>query len=139
MGTAATTLATLVNEVVNITTPKVSYSTLEDVASSYDKPCVFIYISYVDGLDGSNILLLKEEDVMVITDLMMGGDGTNTDLEISEMHLSAIGEAMNQMMGSAATSLSSMLNKKVDITPPVANRFDINTNILSDEIGRAHV
>ena len=66
MGTAATTLATLVNEVVNITTPKVSYSTLEDVASSYDKPCVFIYISYVDGLDGSNILLLKEEDVMEI-------------------------------------------------------------------------
>ena len=134
MGTAATTLSMLVNDVVNITTPQVSYSTIEEVASSYDKPCVFIHISYIEGLDGSNVLLLKDEDVKIITDLMMGGDGTNVTDELTEMHLSAIGEAMNQMMGSAATSLSSMLNKKVDISPPVANQYDINTDILSDEM-----
>lgn len=134
MGTAATTLSMLVNDVVNITTPQVSYSTIEEVASSYDKPCVFIHISYIDGLDGSNVLLLKDEDVKVITDLMMGGDGTNVTDELTEMHLSAIGEAMNQMMGSAATSLSSMLNKKVDISPPVASQYDINADVLSDDM-----
>lgn len=71
---------------------------------------------YTVGLDGSNILVLKEHDVKVITDLMMGGDGTNTDGELGELHLSAISEAMNQMMGSAATSMSSMLNKVIDIS-----------------------
>lgn len=134
MGTAATTLSTLVNDVVNITTPKVSYSTLEKVAASYERPCVFIHISYKEGLDGSNLLLLKEEDVKIITDLMMGGDGTGEVEDLSDMHLSAIGEAMNQMMGSAATSLSSMLNKKVDINPPVASQFDINTDALSGDM-----
>ncbi len=134
MGTAATTLATLVNDVVDITTPKVSYATLNEVASSYEKPCVFIYISYIEGLDGGNILILKEDDVKIIADLMMGGDGTNISGDISDLHLSAIGEAMNQMMGSASTSLSSMLNKKVDITPPVATRYDVNIDELSDDM-----
>lgn len=134
MGTAATTLATLVNDVVDITTPKVSYATLNEVASSYEKPCVFIYISYIEGLDGGNILILKEDDVKIIADLMMGGDGTNISGEISDLHLSAIGEAMNQMMGSASTSLSSMLNKKVDITPPVATRYDVNIDELSGDM-----
>ena len=72
--------------------------------SSYDRPCVFIQIYYAEGLDGNNILILKENDVKVITDLMMGGDWTNIDTPLSDLHLSAIGEAMNQMMGSAATS-----------------------------------
>lgn len=134
MGTAATTLATLVNDVVDITTPKVSYATLQEVASSYEKPCVFIYISYIEGLDGGNILILKEDDVKIIADLMMGGDGTNISEELSDLHLSAIGEAMNQMMGSASTSLSSMLNKKVDITPPVATRYDVNIDELSGDM-----
>ena len=66
-------------------------------------------------------MILKEKDVKVITDLMMGGDGTNIDGKLSDLHLSAISEAMNQMMGSAATSISSMLNKRVNISPPSAN------------------
>lgn len=132
MGTAATTLSTLLNTKVTITTPKVSYVTLEDLSSQYDRPCVFIHISYIDGIDGNNILILKEHDVKVITDLMMGGDGSNTDGELSEMHLSAISEAMNQMMGSAATSLSSMLEKKVDISPPTASLVDLNDSMTDD-------
>lgn len=132
MGTAATTLSTLLNTKVTITTPKVSYVTLDDLSLQYDRPCVFIHISYIDGIDGNNILILKEYDVKVITDLMMGGDGSNTDGELSEMHLSAISEAMNQMMGSAATSLSSMLEKKVDISPPTASLVDLNDSMTDD-------
>ena len=132
MGTAATTLSTLLNTKVTITTPKVSYVTLDDLSLQYDRPCVFIHISYIDGIDGNNILILKEHDVKVITDLMMDGDGSNTDGELSEMHLSAISEAMNQMMGSAATSLSSMLEKKVDISPPTASLVDLNDSMTDD-------
>lgn len=126
MGTAATTLFSLVNQRVVITTPVVEYATWNDIANSYDKPCVFIQIYYADGLDGNNILVLKENDVKVITDLMMGGDGTNVGGELSDLHLSAISEAMNQMMGSAATSISSMLEKRVNITPPSATIVEMN-------------
>ena len=129
MGTAATTLFSLVNRRVEISTPVVSYATWDDIVSNYEKPCVFIRIAYTVGLDGSNILVLKEKDVKIITDLMMGGDGTNTDGELGELHLSAISEAMNQMMGSAATSLSSMLNKKIDISPPKSDLIDLAENI----------
>ncbi len=129
MGTAATTLSTLLNNKVTITTPKVSYVTINEISAQYDKPCVFIHISYIDGISGNNVLILKEHDVKVITDLMMGGDGSNTEGELTELHLSAISEAMNQMMGSAATSLSSMLDKKVDISPPTASVVDLNDSI----------
>lgn len=129
MGTAATTLSVLVNNRVNITTPTVSYTTLEELAEQCEAPVVFIYISYKAGLRGKNILILKEHDVKVITDLMMGGDGTNTDVEINDLHLSAICEAMNQMMGSAATSMSSLINEMVDISPPTANRVDFGEGL----------
>ena len=128
MGTSATTLSELVNkQKVDISTPKVSVITWSELVNSYDKPCIFIQIYYKEGLDGNNILILKEKDVKVIADLMMGGDGTNTAGELSELHLSAISEAMNQMMGSSSTSLSSMLETKVDISPPDASRVDLNT------------
>ncbi len=134
MGTAATTLFSLVNKKVDISTPVVSVSVWDDIVGMYEKPCVLVKISYTKGLNGSNILVLKENDVKVITDLMMGGDGTNTDGEIGELHLSAISEAMNQMMGSSATSLSSMLNMMVDISPPSSDLIDLTESIDGSEI-----
>lgn len=134
MGTAATTLSSLVNQRVNITTPQVSYATWDDLVVNYDRPCVFIQIYYKDGLDGNNILVLKEKDVKVITDLMMGGDGSNIDGELNDLHLSAISEAMNQMMGSASTSLSSMLEKKIDISPPNSSLIDLPELVDAGEI-----
>lgn len=132
MGSSATTLYSLVNQKVNITTPQVELANWENVINNYERPCVFIQIKYTVGLDGTNILILKEHDVMVITDLMMGGDGTNTDGEIGELQLSAISEAMNQMMGAAATSLSTMINQKVDISPPQATLLDMINDDPSD-------
>lgn len=125
MGTAATTLSSLLNQKVNITTPSVEVATWDNLATRYDRPCVMLQISYKEGLDGNNVLVLKEKDVKIITDLMMGGSGeVNDDEPLSELHLSAIGEAMNQMMGSAATSMSSLFNRKIDISPPVANLIE---------------
>lgn len=125
MGSSATTLYSLVNQKVSITTPVVTIAKWDSVLAEYERPCVFIQIKYTAGLDGNNILVLKEHDVKVITDLMMGGDGTNTDGDLGELHLSAISEAMNQMMGAAATSLSTMLGKKIDISPPEASLIDL--------------
>lgn len=131
MGTAATTLFSLVNKRVEISTPVVSVSTWNDIMTQYEKPCVLVKIGYTKGLNGSNVLVLREDDVKIITDLMMGGDGTNTDGEIGELHLSAISEAMNQMMGSSATSLSSMLNMMVDISPPTSDLVNMNDDDVS--------
>ena len=134
MGTAATTLFSLVNRKVDISTPVVTFATWDDIVEAYERPCVFIRIAYTVGLDGSNLLVLKEHDVKIITDLMMGGDGTNLDGELGELHLSAISEAMNQMMGSAAISLSSMLNKMIDISPPSADLVDLKDTLNGEEI-----
>ena len=126
MGTSATTLYSLVNRKVNITTPVVDLATWSVIVEEYERPCVFIKIKYTEGLEGTNILILKEHDVKIITDLMMGGDGLNVDEnELTDIHLSAISEAMNQMMGSSATSLSSMLGRMIDISPPQADLVDV--------------
>ncbi len=125
MGTAATTLFALIQQKVTITTPTVEISTWDKIKGNYTEPCVTIQITYTEGLTGTNMLILKESDVKVITDLMMGGDGTNQDVELSELHLSAISEAMNQMIGSAATSMSSMFNKKIDIAPPSSSHLNL--------------
>lgn len=128
MGTSATTLYSLVNRKVNITTPTVSIANWKNFIDEQEKPCVFIQIKYTEGLDGANILIMRERDVKVITDLMMGGDGNNIDGELGELHLSAISEAMNQMMGSSATSLSSMLGRMIDISPPEASVVNLLEN-----------
>lgn len=129
MGTAATTLFTLLGQKVLITTPQVTITSWSELAKAHTIPYVAVKVEYTEGLEGVNLLILKEEDTQIITDLMMGGDGNAAGTELSELHLSAIGEAMNQMIGSASTSMSSMFNKKIDISPPDA--FIINFN--SDE------
>lgn len=135
MGSAATTLFTLLSQKVDITTPTVRQTNITEVASSYALPFVSVFIKYSVGIDGMNLLILKEEDVKVITSLMLGGDG-KSDLpeELTEMHLSAISEAMNQMMGAASTSLSEMLGGKIDITPPKVNRVVMQDDRLDPEI-----
>lgn len=128
MGTSATTLFTLLGQKVNITTPQVSVTSWEQMAKDYPKPYVGVKVEYTHGLIGSNLLILQDKDVKIITDLMMGGDGTNTAGELSDLHLSAIGEAMNQMIGSSATSMSSMFEKKIDISPPKSFVIEFNTD-----------
>jgi len=120
MGTSATTLFTLLNNKVSITTPKVTVVTWEELSTQYKSPYVAVQVHYKEGLKGSNLLIMKEDDVKIITDLMMGGPGATNDEPISDLHLSAIGEAMNQMIGSSSTSLSTMFNKRIDISPPQA-------------------
>lgn len=135
MGTAATTLFSLVNNKVLITTPRVSVSTWDELSDRFSKPCVAIQIVYKEGLKGTNLLILKEADVKIIADLMMGGDGKNTEIELSDLHLSAISEAMNQMIGSAATSMSSMFKKKIDINPPFSSIIDFNNFFNGEDFG----
>jgi len=126
LGSSATTLFALVNQRVNISTPTVSVCRWEELSNQYERPCVFIQISYKEGLDGKNVLILQEKDVKIIADLMMGGDGGNTEGELNDLHLSAISEAMNQMMGASSTSLSQMFDMKIDISPPSASLVDLN-------------
>lgn len=118
MGSAATALSSLLGKRVEITTPNVEMVNLEEVIASYENEHVIIDVNYNQGLVGSNILIMKVYDASVIVDLMMGSDGTNPPTELSDLHLSAVSEAMNQMMGSSSTSLSQILSKRIDISPP---------------------
>jgi len=140
MGTAATTLSILLNQKVNITTPVVSVLKWDELPKEFPVPYVAIKVVYKEGLDGVNLLILKKEDVEIIADLMMGGTGQVEFTEqLTELQLSAIQEAMNQMVGSASTSLSSMLNLKIDINPPEAFVIDFaqNAEEMIPELKRA--
>lgn len=129
MGAAATSLSALVNQKVTITTPTVSIVTWEGFVKKHTSPYVTVQLKYKEGLEGNNVLVLLEEDAKIITDLMMGGDGTNVSEELTDLHLSAISEAMNQMIGASATALSSMFKKKIDILPPVASKIDLQSEM----------
>jgi len=131
MGTAATTLSTLLRQKVSITTPDVSVTNPEEMQLLYPLPFVVVEVSYTQGLTGTNVLVIKEEDAAIIADLMMGGDGLSAKgKNLGELELSAVGEAMNQMMGSATTSLSSMFNRRIDIAPPKLTVMDMGKEFL---------
>lgn len=136
MGTAATTLSQLLGKKVEITTPRVDLTNLEQIRNDYPVPSVIVDVKYKAGIEGSNLLILSQRDGSVIVDLMMGGDGHTPSPELSELHISGISEAMNQMMGSAATSMSTMFNSVVDITPPqlVLNDMGAGSDSLKDFI-----
>jgi flagellar motor switch protein FliN/FliY len=130
IGTSATTLYSLLRNRVVITTPDVSISSVKALKSMYPIPFISVEVSFTKGLSGSNLMIIKEEDAKIIADLMMGGDGTNIEVELDELRMSAVSEAMNQMMGSAATSLSTMLKKDINISPPELSRIDLANETL---------
>jgi len=124
MGSAATTLSVLLGRRVSITTPRVSIANMNDIKAQYPLPYVVVEVGYTHGILGTNVLAIREQDALIISDLMMGGDGTNPPTELNELYLSAVSEAMNQMMGGVATSMSTMFRKKIDISPPSMNLID---------------
>lgn len=117
-GTSATTLSTLLNQKVEITTPSVSVIEREKLADEFTFQPVSIQVDYTKGFTGRNVLVINASDAAIIADIMLGGDGTNPDESLPEIHLSAVQEVMNQMMGTAATSMSTVFDKKIDISPP---------------------
>ncbi|VBB08085.1 flagellar motor switch flin/type iii secretion hrcqb [Lucifera butyrica] len=124
MGTAATTLSILLGRRVSITTPVVSISTIREIKRTYPLPYLVIEVGYTHGLTGTNLFAMREQDALIIADLMMGGDGSNSPTALNDLYMSAVTEAMNQMMGSTATSISTVFKKKIDIAPPQVSLLD---------------
>ena len=124
-GTSATALSTLLNQKVDITTPEVSLIIKSMLSDEFPHPNVAIQVYYTQGFTGSNLLVIKQSDAAIIADLMLGGDGINPAEMLGEIQLSAVQEAMNQMMGSSATSMSTIFNKRVDISPPSVELLDL--------------
>lgn len=136
MGSASTALYQLINQQVNITTPVVSVTTLKEIRQGFETPNIILDIKYIEGIVGRNILIIKIQDGAVISNLMMGGDGKiEANLTtLSEIEISAVSEAMNQMIGSAATSMATMFGRKVDISPPTSKVIENENIAISDDI-----
>lgn len=134
MGTAATTLSTLLGKRVEITTPRVRVTTKDQLQSEYPLPYLVVKVSYTSGFEGTNLLALHLRDAAVIADLMMGGSGENVEEVLSDICISAVGEAMNQMMGTASTSMSQMFNKTVNISPPELKQYDFGHQELNETL-----
>nr|WP_309099357.1 flagellar motor switch phosphatase FliY [Fredinandcohnia onubensis] len=125
-GSSATALSTLLNQKVEITTPNVTLIQSSQLADEFPHPCVMVYVNYTAGFTGTNLLVIKQSDASIIADLMLGGSGLEAQKNLGELQLSAVQEAMNQMMGSAATSMSTVFSKKIDISPPSIDMLDMS-------------
>ncbi|MCL1829701.1 MAG: flagellar motor switch phosphatase FliY [Oscillospiraceae bacterium] len=139
MGAAATTMYTLMDRRVEITTPRVSVHTIRDVLATYSIPFVIVDVEYTEGITGDNLLLLKEYDAAVITDVLMGGEGAIEEpIEFNELHMSAMNEIMNQMVGASATALSKVIGRMVNIAPPVSKQRTLESEedgmLTKDEV-----
>lgn len=134
MGSASTALSQIINQPVNITTPVVSITTLKDLKEEFKIPNMVLEVEYTSGIMGRNVLVIKVPDAAVIANLMMGGDGKVSASELSEIEISAVQEAMNQMIGSSATSMATMFAREINISPPHSRIWNDDTEPLSEEI-----
>lgn len=134
MGSASTALYQIVNQPVNITTPIVSVTTLKAIKEEFEYPNIILDVEYTEGIVGRNILIMKVTDAAVIANLMMGGDGNVENAELSEIEISAVQEAMNQMIGSAATSMATMFARIVNISPPNSKIWSELSETISDSL-----
>ncbi|RDW18036.1 flagellar motor switch phosphatase FliY [Oceanobacillus chungangensis] len=132
-GSSATTLSTLLNQKVEITTPRVAVIENSELKEAFSFQPVSIQVNYTDGFTGKSVFIIKANDAAIIADIMLGGDGTSPDTELNEIHLSAVQEAMNQMMGAAATSMSTIFSRKVDISPPSILDDSVTNETFFDE------
>ncbi len=117
MGAGATAMSTILDKKVNITTPRIETLGIDEFEFSYLEPVVGVLIKYVEGINGTNILLLRETDLKKILGHLLSTDPSEM-VELDEISVSAICEIMNQMMGSAASALASFLGQVVNISPP---------------------
>ena len=118
LGSSATAVSNLLDHRVDITTPKVTVVPTDDFTIGNLEPAMGIEIKYVEGLAGSNIMLLRRRDIKVIVDILMGSETPDEEFELNELTISAVCEVMNQMMGAAATAMSDFLGFPVDISTP---------------------
>lgn len=139
MGSASTALSQVINQQVNITTPMVSTTNLSELKESFEVPNLALEVEYVTGIVGINLLVMKTIDASVIANLMMGGDGTVQNTELSELEMSAVSEAMNQMIGSAATSMATMFSREVNISPPISKVWSDTSESLSNKINEDEI
>ncbi|MFP4461198.1 MAG: flagellar motor switch phosphatase FliY [Thermotogota bacterium] len=126
MGSASTALFTIIGQNVDITTPKVSVVKLNSLKDQFDGERLVTTLNFEDAIEGINFFVVDAKTAAIIADLMMGGTAEDVDEQMDEMKMSAVGEAMNQMMGAASTSMSEFLDGSVNITPPQVSMVDFN-------------
>ena len=124
LGASATAVSIMLDARVDITTPKVSVQARDEFEFSNIKPAICVEITYVEGLEGKNIMLLKRQDVKAIIEMLMGMEIPDEEFVMDEMNISAICEVMNQMMGASATALSELLSMPVNISTPKPHEVD---------------
>ena len=118
---AAEVLTTLLGELVTATTPAVEQT--DDPLGGLAYPRVMVEIPYLAGVEGGMLFVLAPQDSATLAGVMMGLDAPMGD-GLSELELSAVAEAMSQMMGTAATALGAFVGRDVEIAPPVCTVVD---------------
>ena len=136
IGSSATAMNLMLGQPITITTQHVTLAHKNDILEDYENSCILVRVQYTEGLFGTNMLVLKDDDAKIITDLMMGNGGTGeySQGDITPLHISAVSEAMNQMTASSATAMSKMFQKKIDISPPSVQQIIVEDYEFPEDI-----
>lgn len=135
MSQCAVALSSILNRNVTMTSPIAEYIPFKDIISDLSTPKVSTVVEFKEGLRGSSLLMMNVADALIVADLMTGGTGEPINYDLTEMELSAISEAINQMTGSSVTHLAGLVNKKIDIFQPKVNVWEKESDVDYKEIG----
>jgi flagellar motor switch protein FliN/FliY len=108
---------------------QVAVGTVDVVAGDHhplegiETPAVLTNVSYVDGVTGGNLFAMSLTGARKLAAAMMGMEAEESSEELSELELSAVAEAMNQMMASGAIATSEVLGTEVEIGVPETKTF----------------
>ena len=126
LGSSATAASNMLDRRVEITTPNVKVMSYQEFEFRSLEPAIVVEITYVSGLEGNNVMILKRSDIKTILEILMSTTYTDEEFQLDEMAISAVSELMNQMMGASATALSEFLGKSINISTPHA--FEIKNS-----------
>ncbi len=114
-------------------------SVLPDAATAFvNLPlgAVAASVSYVHGVTGANVFLMTQAGARTLATTMGVPPPEEDDVPLSELELSAIAEAANQMMAAAASAIGVVLGQEIEISPPDTRVLD-DTDSAIDMYGSA--
>ena len=117
LGASATAMSTLLGSTVHITTPKVKILTRDQFEFKKLEPAVGVEIAYVEGLEGSNIMMFSRNDVRIIVGTLLGEEVPDDKFELDEINRSAICEHDKRMNDCLPPILFSAIFKLLKVLP----------------------
>jgi len=113
-------LSMLTSQAAVMNKPTISLKTRDQLLGMLPDSVVEIKMDFTDGIRGEHLSYFTEPIAIRIAGLMLGQDG----IELNEMALSTIGEAVSNILGPTTTALGNKINATVKTSPPMYQKVN---------------